>query len=195
MSYLFEIYNQEVRPKPTTLLIEPFKTIWERDKSNNKQNAISDLSYIEFMSSVKKSNPYHGYPEEIRKEKLIQDLYISKHLDSKPDSLCNEGIKLIDEFQSEASVSYSYYLAAKKAVEVMKDFYNNVDLNAKNKSGMPLYKPADLTKALNDTEKVIQNLNALKKKVDEEMYESNKTKGNKEISPFANPNSLNKFSK
>lgn len=191
MSYLFEIYNKEVRPKPTTILLEPFKTIWERDKSKDKSRAIADLSYCEFMASTSKANPFAGYPDNTRKEKLIEELY--KPIKQSPDELCDEGIKKIEEFQTEASATYSYYLAAKKAVETMKDFYQKVDLNMRNpKTGNPLYKPSDLTRALNDTEKVIQNLNNLKKKVDEEMFEATRTKAGKTISPFANPSSLRK---
>lgn len=33
----------------------------------------------------------------------------------------------------------------------------------------------------------MQNLSALKKKVDEELFESTRTKGDKEISPFIQP--------
>ena len=38
--------------------------------------------------------------------------------------------------------------------------------------------------------KVLMVINNLKSKVDEELYESSKNKGGKEISPFADPNSL-----
>lgn len=190
MSWLFDIYSKEVRPKPECLLIEPFKSIWNRDKSKDKEDAIADLSYCEFMASSSKSNPYSGYPEDTRKHKIINELYKG---DRKPDRLCDEGVKKLEEFQTEGSVSYSYYMSAKKAVETMKEFYEHVDLNEKNaKTGSPLYKPADLTRALNDTEKVIQNLNNLKKKVDEELFESTRTKGGKAISPFASPSSLKK---
>lgn len=191
MSNIFYIYNKEVRPKPNTLLIPPFKDIWERDKSKEKEKAIKELSYIEFMTSVGNSNPYHGYPDKIRHEVVIIDLF-GKDSKWKPDNLVKAAMTKLHEFQLQASPSYSYYLAAKNAVEKIKGFYDSVDFTEKTKSGMPLYKPAEITRALNDTEKVIQNLIALKKKVDEEILESAKTKGGKEISPFADPASLNK---
>ena len=55
---------------------------------------------------------------------------------------------------------------------------------------MPLYKPKDVTTTVNDTEKVLQNLSALQEKVDNELFETTKTKGQKIVSPFANPDSL-----
>ena len=55
----------------------------------------------------------------------------------------------------------------------------------------PIWKPRDITSALNDTEKVLANIKSLEKKVEEELFEETKTRSNKQISPFADPESLN----
>lgn len=187
MSYLFQIKGSKVYPNTETLLIEPFKSIWERDTSEHKVVAIKEFSYIEFMASVKISNPYRGYPTESRDELLRKEYF---HKDWEPDDLIISGIQKIDQFQTEGSETYTYWQSATKAAEKLEDFFNNVDLDERNKAGTPIYKPSDITRALNDTEKVMQNLSALKKKVDEELFESTRTKGDKPISPFANPSSM-----
>ena len=74
----------------------------------------------------------------------------------------------------------------------LKEFFLNVDVNERNEKGVPVYKPREITAALNDTEKVLTNLKALEKKVEEELYETTKNRADKEISPFANPRSLTK---
>lgn len=189
MSMLFIIEGKAVMPNPETLLISPFKEIWERDKSKNKSKAMEEFAYIEFMSSIKKSNPFRQYPQE-RKHEIIKEAIITQPK-WKPDKLVKEGIKKIEKFQKEASTTYSYYMAAKRAAEKMQDFFNNVDLTAVNpKTLNPIYKPRDITSALNDTEKVLSNLKALEKRVEEELYEKVRSRSNKEISPFADPNSL-----
>ena len=43
------------------------------------------------------------------------------------------------------------------------------------------------------SEKVTASLTGLKKKVEEDLFEETKIKGQKEISPFADPESLNKI--
>ena len=48
-----------------------------------------------------------------------------------------------------------------------------------------MYKPKEITSALLDLEKSAVSLDGLKKKVEEDLYEASKTKGQKEISPFA----------
>lgn len=190
MAFLFNVEGKAVFPNTETLLLYPFKEIWNRDKSKTKENALEELTYIEFMTSMKKTNPYRQYPEGKKDEVVRQDVITQK--DWQPDNLIQEAMQKIVEFQQKASTTYNYYIAAKTAAESMQDFFLTVDVNERNfKTGNPVYKPGDITRALNDTEKVLANLKSLEKKVEEELYEETKTKGGKQISPFANRNSLN----
>jgi hypothetical protein len=178
-----------VYPNPETLLIKPFSQIWNRDKSKDKHFALEDFAYIEFMSSMKESNPYRQYDEKMKHAKVV-DAIITRTV-WEADELIKLAIHKVYEFQREASSTFNYYMAAKKAAEKMQDFFNEVDINAVNEKTMnPLYKPRDITSALNDTEKVLSNLKNLEKKVEEELYESTKNRSNKEISMFADPESL-----
>lgn len=184
MSVLFTIENKIVRPHTETLLIPPFQEIWERDTTPNKEYAMEDFKYMEFMTSVMKTNPYRGYEESIRRSKIIQDCI--KRDEWMIDELIEEGMERIKEFQTDASLTYSYFMSVKTAAEKMKKFFNTFDMTALNpKSLMPLYKPREITSALNDTSKVLENLDKTQKKVEEEIFESTKKRGDKVISPFA----------
>ena len=138
---------------------------------------------------MKKSNPFRQYPEN-KKHDVIKDAVIFVE-DWQPDTLVLQAIESIRQFQIEASTTYSYYMSAKRAAEKMQDFFNEVDVGERNfKTGNPIYKPRDITSALNDTEKVLANLKALEKKVEEELYEETKSRANKQVSPLADPSSL-----
>ena len=189
MSILFKVDKKIVSPNVETLLIPPFKEIWERDTTPTKDFAIEDFAFIEFNSSVKKSNPYSGYPESVRKSKIKADIITRE--DWVEDELIIEGIKKLQAMQREASPSYNYYMATKNAAEKMQDFFNDFDMGEVNiKTGAPVYKPKDITSALNDTARVLQSFNELRDKVDNEVYEATKNKGEKSISALANPDSL-----
>jgi len=189
MSLLFKVEKKHVTPHTETLLISPYKEIWERDRSEYKDVATEELSYIEFMASVKKSNPYSGYGEAVKEAKIIQDVITQENW--KPDELVIKGIEKLQEMQKEASPTYNYYMSAKTAAEKMQHFFNTFDMGDINmKTGSPVYKPRDITSALNDTSKVLQNLNDLKTKVDNEVFEATKNKGQVIVSPFANPDTL-----
>jgi len=189
MAYLFEIKNRVVYPFPETLLISPFKEIWKRDRSEKKERALEEFAYIEFSTSMLKSNPYKGYPENIRGSKIVLD--IMKKKDWKPDIKVKEGIKKVEEFQNEASPSLSYHKSVTKANEGLISFFQTVDLDERNeKTGNPLYKPKDITSAINDASRNTTELSMLAKKVEEELFDSVKTKAGKSISPFARKDSF-----
>lgn len=189
MSYLFNIKNNVVYPNTETLLISPFKEIWERDKSKNKTTALKEFAYIEFMTSYLRSNPFRQYPDNVKESKIISEIIRDDKW--RPDTYVKQALQKIEQFQEEASTTYTYYLSVKNAAENMKDFFNTVDLNKKNiKTGAPLYKPADLTRAFTDTNRVLSNLKELEKKVEEELYEEVKTRSDKKISIFAKRESI-----
>lgn len=182
MAYLFVVEKNVVKPNPEVLLIHPFSEIWERDNSANKARAIKDFTYMEFLTSKKKTNPYEGYSEEVREKKLREEYYPEGWYD---DNLIEIGLAKIRQFQEEASHTMNYYLDALHAAENTRKFLRNIDLNARNeRTGNPLYKPKDVTSALADTEKIIQSLFVLKEKVDQELFETVKTKGGKTIGYF-----------
>lgn len=189
MSYLFKIEDGFVVPQPEILLVHPFSEIWERDEDTKKIVAKKELGYIEFMTSMMASNPYRDYSDDRKSEEVKKGLHIDE--DWKPDKLVEDGIKYLDVLQTEGSISYRYWLSNKNVLEKQIQFFDEIDLNERNfKTGMPIYKPSDIPAAVEKAEKVLIVINNLKAKVDEELYETNKNKGGKEVSVFATIDSM-----
>jgi hypothetical protein len=189
MSLLFTVENKSVVPTTEVLLLSPYKEIWARDKTSGKFNAINEFAYIEFMMSVKKTNIYRGYSETERMSRLgVQLFNDEKYV---PDDLIKEGMRKLQEFQLTSSPTFAYYQSAMAAAYKIQRFFENVDLTMLNlKTGLPVYKPQDITSALMDTEKVLQSLLTLEEKVNNELFESAKIKGQKVVSVFANPDTI-----
>jgi hypothetical protein len=181
MAHLFEIENGIAKPTTETLMISPYKDIWERDGTADKSIAIKEFTFIEFMCSKKKTNPYAGYDDELRLERLKALLFDE---DWTMDALVEAALVKLHDFQTEASETYRYYISTVRAAEKLRDFFDNFDIMEVNERGALLYKPADITRAINDTDKVLQNLNSMKEKVEQELFEQTKTRGNKQINPF-----------
>lgn len=185
MALLFIIEDKIVKPYPETLLIPPFSTIWNRDKTKTKETAIKEFTYIEFMTSRLKSNPYKGYNPPERKRKIIEDCVRIPNWE--PDKLVLEGIAKFEEFQNKASDNYSLLMDTLKAKQNLQEFFRSVDLKERNDKGIPVYKPKEITAAMYDVDRLATSLYNLEKKVEEELYDAVKVKGQKEISPFADP--------
>jgi len=178
-----------VSPTVEALSIPPFKEIWERDNSSKKEVALQEFAYIEFMASKKKSNPYKGYPEDRRETAVRKDVIVKKEW--APDKLVSKGIQRVVDFQTDASPTYALYMSAKKAVENLRGFLDTVDVTEKNeRTGNPIYKPVDITKAVTEIERLLNTMSNLEKKVEEELFEETRMRSNKEIGFFAKMDSF-----
>lgn len=184
---IFVIQNGVVIPTPEALMIYPFSEIWERNA--DKSVAMLKLSYIEFMCSRKRSNPFIDYHEDEREEKILISLFPNGNDEDREivteDDMVGIGMAKYLAMQSDASPSLKFYEASLAAAEQMVDFFTTFDLTETNiKTGHPLYKPADITRALKDVDVVLKTLNALKSKVIQELYDDSKAKGGREINHF-----------
>ena len=187
---LFVIEGYVVMPRPETLMISVFKEIWEADNEPKKPNAMAKFAYIEFMCSYKKNNPFVGYSDkEERATKILDALSSSRNGGSIEDPRENVMVMNAMEFylrtQYEAAPSLRFYEAALSAAEELISFFTDLDMNDTNsRTGNPLYKPAEITRALKDTNDIIKTLGALKDKVQQEIFEDSKGKGGRQINYF-----------
>jgi len=182
MVEIFEMHNSHVTPVKELLLIYPFSEIWDRDKSKHKETAIREFSYICFSVSPKKTNPYAGYHVDVKKTKIVQGLW--KDEEWIPDELVEEATRLYEEWLMNASPSMRYYNAVKSGIEETINFFENVDFNERTDKGIPVYKIGEVIAALKSANEVLKSMTDLKDRVEQELYESAKTKAGKEINPF-----------
>lgn len=183
MSLLFQVHNNRAVPNTETILIEPFKTIWERDTSKDKALALKELSICEFMASEKASNPFRGYAPDDKLPAILKQIPMEP--DWELDLKCKLAIKVINDLQKEASSSFSYLKTARRAAEELKNFFLTFDMNERNeRNGAPIFKPKDITTALKDTDDIVTNMMKLEKKVHEEIIEMVRTRGGNIISEF-----------
>lgn len=192
MAFLFVREGAFVIPTAEALMISPFSEIWERDNSDKKYIALQEFAYIEFMTSQLKDNPYRDYPKDRKPTAIIKAVFRDKAEDWMPDPLVREGMKFMIEIQTEGSDDYDFLMSALRARDKLKDFLDTFDPDerANEGKGSLLLKPKDITSALLDVEKVTVSIMGARKKVSEQVLDAVKIKGQKEVSPFANPDSL-----
>lgn len=182
---LFRVEGTLVVPTEHALLISPYKDIWDEDTDPKKANAKRDFAYIELNCSYKKSNPFKGYSDELRPVKVGEAVYKEDYATFEESAHIIAGMELYHVLRIEASPTLQYYLAAKSGSEKMMKWLDTFDMKATNaRTGLPLYKPREITSALKDTYDVMKTLNALEEKVYEQLFESIRTKGGKEINHF-----------
>lgn len=95
----YEDYNITIEPELLTL--KPFKQIWDRDKSNSKNKAISEIAYIYFFCDPKSDYQYIVDPEE--RKKAIKE---GEGLPDKwePDKIVTVAMQFYESFKPEAAL-------------------------------------------------------------------------------------------
>ncbi len=185
---LFIAEGLKVMPYPSTLLIEPFSSI--ANKYNVEQTLLI-FAYIEFNCSYKKSNPFVEYDDNIKSSKITESidptgtiLFPNGQDDLLTDYLVAEGINKYNELQDEAAVTIRFYKSALTAASKLTTFFDTLDMTSMTRSGTPVYKPADITRALKDTNEVLKTLSSLRRTIYQELAESSKGKGGRTINHF-----------
>lgn len=180
---LFTVEDGLVIPNPNTLLIHPFSDIWNRDNSPRKEIASAEFAYIEFLCSYAKANPYLGYDDNI-KEIKVRENTVRTVPDWTPDDMITEAIVVYCSFRDEASPSLRFYLSALKGAEKIQTYYKDVDFTKTTKTGMLVHKISDVVRSLAQSSQVMNNLETLKAKVQQELFESNKVRANRIVNHF-----------
>lgn len=182
---LFKVEGILVVPTEHALLIPPYSDIWREDISKGKEDAKRAFAYIELNCSYKKSNPFKGYADDVRRQKVGEAVYREDYATFVETPYIIEGMKLYEILRVEAAPTLQYYLAAKSGAEKMIKWLDTFDMETLNhRTGLPLYKPREITSALKDSYDVMKTLNTMEEKVYEQLFETVRTKGGKEINHF-----------
>ena len=104
----------------------------------------------------------------------------------RPDDKVLNLVNVYREDVKNSSLTYSYLMSAKIAAEQLKEFFSEEGtLKLRNsRTGAPLYKPKELTSALADTNNILNNLESIERKIDQEELSDSRTKNSREINYF-----------
>jgi hypothetical protein len=157
---IFNLKNNKVIIDPDKLIIPEFKSIWERDKSKDKENAFKELTYVYMLVDFK--SPYQAYPEDIREIKIKEDLFKDKNW--KPDDLIKSACKKYYELIETPTLRMLN--SARIAVEKLSNYFKVSNPNDKS-----------YTANLEKLGKIIESLDKLEEKVKKEQTSETKVRG------------------
>lgn len=152
-SDVFDIVNDVVVLSPFNKEIPEFKLLKTKE----------ELLYVYHMGSYR--TPYANYDTGIREDKICKDFNIVA-----TPYLKAAVIRFI-EFQQTPTIKFLD--ANMKAMEKLRNFLETVDLNERDDKGKPIYKPYDLTAAMEKSGKIVEAVEQLKDKVKKELSVAN----------------------
>ena len=101
-----------------------------------------------------------------------------------PDDLVNEAVAVYCSFRDEASPSLRFYLANLYGAKKLQDYYLTIDMTLTTRAGMLVNKPSDVARGLSQATAVLQTLETLKVKVQQELFETGKLRANRVVNHF-----------
>lgn len=181
---LFDIVNGKlVISQPNVLAVPEFKALWDRDKDEDKVNAMRDISYIVFLCDESVSNPYRGYKEIDRIVALKKDFIKDENWE--PDEAINKAIAKYKELVQ--TTNSRLLAAAKNAADKLSEYFYSVNFNEVDQYGKPVFSAKELSSNLASVGNIVKSLTQLEDMVKKEQLESNSIRGGGDIGYYELP--------
>jgi len=187
---LIEINDRNIISiQPEALGIKAFSDVWNKDKSNNKEQALKELAFI-YWSCNWNSMYYKGYPEDKVRIEIVKEAIFGK-TDWKGDNIINEAIKEYKKLQDFNYPGLADLKTARKTLSTLKDFLDNLDPDERNNSGGLVLKPSDIYTAISKMGEALIAVDKMEKKIKEDLnLTDSRIKGGGKTGAFEDEDSL-----
>ena len=164
---LFKYESYKVVISEEALALKPFKQIWNRDKTINKDKAISELAYIYFME-----DPASDYQYLVDREERSKAIIEGEGLPTnwKPDKIVKEAMSFYSSFKTTSALILE---DTRKVAENFRKALPTLDITEEDDKGRPKHTIASITKAIRELKILIKELAETERIISKEMAENN----------------------
>ena len=170
----FEDFTLQVSPE--ALLIRPIRRLYNQDRSERKERFFQQMSYLYFMVDPRSTYSYVLDFDE-RSRMIIEQEGLPS--DFRPSELLVEAMRVYKDHT--ITVSQKLLQDALVAADTVGTFLRTVDLTEEDDKGRPKYQVSQITAALSKLEGIINTIQTLQKKVDQELSEEGKARGSQDL--------------
>ena len=175
---LFRYEGYKLHISEEAFVLKPFKEIWNRDKTKNKDKALQELAYIYFMCDPR--SDYQYIVDEDDRAKAIKE---GEGIDSKwkPDNKVIEAMKFYKTFKP---VSALLLEDTRIAVDKLRKLLREIDLTEVDDKGKPIYTLNSITTTIKQIPALVKDLNDAEKALNSEMKDAGRARGSGEKTIF-----------
>ena len=164
--------------EPEILTLKPFKKIWERDKSENKNKAISEIAFIYFMADPRSDYQYLTDEKE-RKEAIKEGEGLSNKWE--PDKVVLEALEFYNSFKPTSALLLE---DTRFAVDKLRRLLREIDLEKIDSKGKPIYTLNSITATIKQIPMLVKDLDEAEKALASELKNVGKMRGSGEKTIF-----------
>lgn len=164
---LFKYEAYKVVISEEAMALKPFKQLWNRDRSVNKDKAISELAYVYFMEDPASDYQYLVDRDE-RSKAIIEGEGLP--VDWKPDKAVKEAMDFYSSFKTTSALILE---DTRKVAENLRKALPTLDITEEDDKGRPKHTIASITKAIRELNILIKELSETERVIAKEMAETN----------------------
>ena len=168
---LFKYEGYKITISEEALLLKPFKAIWKRDKSLNKEKALSELGFIYFFCDIRSDYQYI-VDEEARMASIKEGEGMPE--DWAPDSVVLEAMQFYSTFKSTSALLLE---DTRYAVDKLRKLLREIDLTQTDDKGKPIYTLNTITATIKQVPSLVKDLDKAERSIAKEIAQSDKVRG------------------
>ena len=172
---LFKYEGYRIVISEEALLLKPFKKIWDRDKTKNKEKAYMELGFIYFYCDPRSDYQYLTDEEErlkaIKEGEGIPDKW-------NPDSIVKEAMNFYNGFKPTSA------LLLEDTRNMVNGYRAKLREITKDMSNLEIKDIKDIGAIIKQIPALVKDLDEAERAVSKEIIESNKVRGSQEKSIY-----------
>ena len=170
MIKIIDLKDSKIIVAPECLVIEPFKSVWEKDKSKDKTYAFNVIKYTWYFASFK--SPFFQHSNADR-HKLIMD-HIIKDDKFKVTKEVEDSIELYSKINTTPSMKL--FRAVQESIGKMEEFFKTAEYNEDSIT--------KIQKAIIDMPKMQEAVQSALDNCNKEQSSGNKVRGDAQLGMF-----------
>ena len=169
---LITFENYELRIADEALLIKPRRRDYNADRSKKKEEFLGKMSVLYHYADPR--SPYSYITDDtLRLQAIIEQEGLPKNY-----KLDKEMLALVELYKKLTMTTSLLLLEdTRAAVDKVREFLRDINLNERNSNGMPIYSVSTVTTAIAKIPQLIKDLNEAEKIVVKELEEAGRTRG------------------
>ena len=168
---LFRFDNYKITVEPEALLLKPFKQIWQRDRTQNKDKAMMELGFIYFFCDSRSDYQYLT-DEEQRKQAIKEGEGLPDKWE--PDKMVLAAMEFYNSFKSTSALLLE---DTRCAVDKLRKLLRDIDLTQPDDRGKPIYTLNTITATIKQVPSLVKDLDEAEKALAKESMIAGKMRG------------------
>ena len=171
MIKLFKYEGYKMVIEPEALLLKPFKQIWQRDRTQNKDKAMMELGFIYFFCDPRSDYQYLT-DEEQRKQAIKEGEGLPEKWE--PDKVVLNAMEFYNSFKPTSAFLLE---DTRYAVDKLRKLLRDIDLTKTDDKGKPIYTLNTITATIKQVPLLVKDLDDAERAISKESIVTGKMRG------------------